>query len=180
MAAFRITKYDPALRTESGAYPFDDWTTVRDVGQIRRGKRVTIQDYLLAEDRYLRAVRSLMVAADVERLRLSLIDPGPEPLFGVPEALVESTSDDFALIGRKRLLKGPLVDAAIRLGLRTGSIGELCGPNGFYLQISDDMYVYCGFYYTFTRAPSGQPVLPMAPEGLFFEEFPSPFFYEMP
>lgn len=36
---FRVTKYDPSLRAEGGAYFGDDWTSINDIGRTFRGRQ---------------------------------------------------------------------------------------------------------------------------------------------
>jgi hypothetical protein len=43
---YRVTKYDPALRTESGAYTGDDWTMFSQIGEAFGGVRLTRATYL--------------------------------------------------------------------------------------------------------------------------------------
>lgn len=57
---YRVTKYDPALRDESGAYTGDDWTMFGQIGQTFAGQRLTLATYLDVEARHLVALASFM------------------------------------------------------------------------------------------------------------------------
>jgi hypothetical protein len=48
---YRVTKYDPALRDERGAYTGDDWTMFDQIGETFSGVRLTLSTYLDLEAR---------------------------------------------------------------------------------------------------------------------------------
>lgn len=53
MFEFRITKYDPCLRSPDGAYARDDWTSIRDVGCVFDGVPLTVAEYERVERAYV-------------------------------------------------------------------------------------------------------------------------------
>ncbi|KAA2243455.1 hypothetical protein F0L74_13245 [Chitinophaga agrisoli] len=61
LAARRITKYDPRLRSANGAFLENDWTSFHDIGK-------TFKDGVLTEDTYLK-VESQYIAAALLLLR---------------------------------------------------------------------------------------------------------------
>ena len=65
---FRVTKYDPNLREEGGAYMGDDWTSISDIGQTFSGRRLTLADYLDIEANHLTVLASFIEEARVEFL----------------------------------------------------------------------------------------------------------------
>ena len=72
--ALRVTKYDPALRDERGAFTGDDWTSVSDVGGTFGGKLLTLHRYLDVEAQHLQVVAAFLDEAGVEAMHVR----GPE------------------------------------------------------------------------------------------------------
>ena len=52
---WRITRFDPALRDEGGAYTEDTWTSVSDVGKSFGGAELTLAEYERVEALYIAA-----------------------------------------------------------------------------------------------------------------------------
>jgi hypothetical protein len=65
---FRVTKYDPRFREQSGAYTRDDWTSVSDVGKSFGGVTLTAGDYKRVENAYASAVLAMLAEVGVEHL----------------------------------------------------------------------------------------------------------------
>jgi hypothetical protein len=65
---YRLTKYDPSLRDETGAFQGDDWTTVSDIGETFGGVQFDLSTYLEVESRHLIAVASFIEEAAVTKL----------------------------------------------------------------------------------------------------------------
>lgn len=59
-SSYRITKYNPANRNDSGNYCGDDWTSISDVGKFYNGELFTIEEYLRVENLYVCAVKKYM------------------------------------------------------------------------------------------------------------------------
>jgi hypothetical protein len=75
---FRVTKYDPALRDESGAFVGEDWTSVSEIGTSVAGKQLTLARYLDVEARHLIAVAGFLDESGVEAVRVDgLYQDGP-------------------------------------------------------------------------------------------------------
>ena len=69
--AFRVSRYDPALRDHHGRFTGSEWTSAADIGRVYDGRRLTVTDYRAAEDRYVRAV---LAFASCAQDRLTLLD----------------------------------------------------------------------------------------------------------
>ena len=57
---YRVTKYDPALRNESGAYTGEDWTMFSQIGESFGGVRLTLATYLEVEAKHLVVLASFL------------------------------------------------------------------------------------------------------------------------
>lgn len=53
MFEYRVAKYDPALRNESGAYLHATWTAFSDIGETYAGVKFSTYDYQRVEDAYV-------------------------------------------------------------------------------------------------------------------------------
>lgn len=68
MQHYRVTKYDPARRDASGAYPSNDWTSRSDIGQSFGGVPLTEERYVAVESAYLDAASAFLNEAGVREL----------------------------------------------------------------------------------------------------------------
>lgn len=53
---YRVTKYNPIFRNDSGAYTKDDWTSYSDIGKSFDNNVLTIEHYLEVESLYIKAI----------------------------------------------------------------------------------------------------------------------------
>jgi len=53
MVEYRVTKYDPALRDDRGAYIRDEWTSFADIGRTFNGAVLTEAEYRSVEQAYV-------------------------------------------------------------------------------------------------------------------------------
>ena len=86
---YRVSKYDPEFRDETGRYLRDEWTSVSDMGRSFDGVTLDPPTYLAIETAYVRSVREFMIDAGVTSLRVTYLEPPPDldPLweFGLPD-----------------------------------------------------------------------------------------------
>lgn len=68
---WRITKYNPKHRNESGVYSFDEWTSYSDVGKVFNGKELTITEYERYEKAYIESVLCLMECNQINKLQIT-------------------------------------------------------------------------------------------------------------
>jgi hypothetical protein len=152
--ALRVTKYDPGLRDQRGAFTEDDWTSVSDVGGIFNGRVLTLSEYLDVENRYLRVVAAFLEAAGVESLVASD---------------VESHGARWWPQEGESLSPLAVVDV-VREMLRERGFCRLAGPRGVYVHVGDDYYLYVG-----GDVDGAAALDAVARAGLFADEFRSPY-----
>lgn len=56
-SAYLISKYNPEFRDEKGYYTKDEWLGFFDVGKEVNGEVLTIEQYLMAEKKYIEAAK---------------------------------------------------------------------------------------------------------------------------
>jgi hypothetical protein len=151
---FRVTKYDPAYRDESGAYQRDEWTAFSDIGKSFNGDILTQEEYQRVEDAYVSSALSFLREAG----RSLLVVVGLENNRGSPLAPLEGS-----------VLQEPQLGEVIRNVLREKFWCRLEGDDCF-LHFGWDYYVYIGVPLRCEQSRTLASRL-----GLFVEEFASPY-----
>ena len=70
MHQYRISKYDPSLRSPSGAYRLDEWTSRADIGKTFGGVLLTEERYLCTEQAYLETAATFLGEAGITELKV--------------------------------------------------------------------------------------------------------------
>jgi hypothetical protein len=152
---YRVTKYDPALRDDSGAYTGEDWTMFDDIGKSFDGVRLTLATYLEVEARHLVALASFLEENDTS---------------GLTADGVENNGGGFRVVEGQRLSSVDAIEC-VRQVLRSEGWCRLSDDDRFYLHVGWDYYLHVG-----TDAPCDQSVELARKAGLFVDEnFPSPY-----
>lgn len=149
---WRVTRYDPALRDERGAYPDDAWTSISDVGQVFQGHKLTLPEYERVEAAYVSAFVAFAEESNVERLQVRSLESGDD--------LGEGETMSVAEAGK-----------VVRRMLREDVICKLESPvDDFALHVGFDLYMYVG-----SMRPCPRAAEVAAQLGLFVEDnWPSP------
>lgn len=153
--ALRVTKYDPAMRDERGAFAGDDWTSIADVGSTFNGQVLTLDKYLEVEARYLCVVAAFLAEAEVEAmtaLDVEHCDARWWPEAGASLSPLESVD-------------------VVREMLRERGFCRLDGPRDVYVHVGNDYYLYVG------GNVSCEQTLKVAAKATLFvdEDFTSPY-----
>ena len=131
MAGFRVTKYDSDIRLPNGALTRDEWTSVSDVGRAYRGRFLTCSEYLGVESAYIRALRGLLGASNVETLRITDLEMKAVNADTFPLELLEETLSNSESVKVDTEVRGPELDWVVRLALREA---------GIFVEIFDSPY----------------------------------------
>ena len=70
MKKFRITKYDPCFRNDSGKYLRNEWSSYYDIGKAFCDGILTKSEYLKKEEAYIQAVELLCDANELNSMRV--------------------------------------------------------------------------------------------------------------
>jgi len=155
---YRVTKYDPALRNESGAYTGDDWTMFSQIGEAFGGVRLTRATYLEVEAQHLVAVASFLEESGTSSV--------------TAEDVVNS--DNASRVSEGAELSPVEAIEAVRQMLRDEGWCRLTDGDRFYIHVGWDYYVYVG-----TESPCDRSVELAQQRGLFVDrDFPSPYLSE--
>lgn len=164
MFTYRLTKYDPAYRDDTGAFVHDDWISVSQIGRSFGGEALTKDKYLEYEDKYIEAVRQLSSFSKIHSMRINDLEFKPDftdDLFGdgLPERCASLRADTIAV--------GDDLESVVRGNLREIIWCRLQGPQESYIHFGYDYYMYIGLSRNASTA--------ILPKGMFLEKFESPY-----
>ena len=156
MYSWRVTKYNPLHRDDNGSYKIkDEWTSYSDIGS-----KVSEEEYLETEDKYINAVLSFMNEMNIDKLYLKDLELHSD-------GVVEQNASSFMLtmwLGKgvsKREIK-----ELIKLTLRESIWCSLSYKKQFSVHFGYDYYMYIGAANDCPKASKK-----VITSGLFLEEF---------
>ncbi|EOA3012160.1 hypothetical protein ACX35G_000976 [Enterococcus faecalis] len=74
MFYYRISKYNPKYRDESGHYTLQDWTSFYDIGKVFLGRKLTVEEYNTIENLYIEVVVLSMKETKQEFLTVKALE----------------------------------------------------------------------------------------------------------
>jgi hypothetical protein len=152
---YRVTKYNPAFRDESGAYTKLEWSMFRQIGQTFLGVVLTSDEYELVEEAYIQSALGFLRESGLLLMRVAgLENSRKRPL-------------DFQ---NESVLPLDRIGVIIRQILREEFWCRLEGSHGF-LHFGWDYYMFIGVPRICPTARARATKL-----GLYVEEFASPYF----
>src|SRR5258708_35225668 len=78
---YRVTKYDPAFRDQSGGYTKAEWISFTQIGQTFSGILLTSEEYEHVEEAYVQAALSFLRESGLFSMRVAgLENPRKQPL----------------------------------------------------------------------------------------------------
>lgn len=154
MNEYRLTKYNPSYRTETGVYTRDEWTSFSDIGRSYNGVELTSAEYERVEDSYITATVKFLIEAGIPQL----IVRGLENVEGRAVSFVNGDS-----------LTIKQIPNVLRQILREEVWCRLEAANAF-VHIGYDYYMYIG-------VPRPCPTARREAHqiGLYVEDFESPY-----
>ena len=153
MNEYRVTKYNPAFRDQSGAYTKVEWIPFTQIGQTFSGVLLTSDEYERVEEAYVQAALSFLSESGLFSMRVAgLENPRTQPL--------DFKNDSVLPLDR--------ISEIIRRILREEFWCRLEGSEGF-IHFGWDYYMYVGVPHPCPAAEARAAEL-----GLYVEEFASP------
>jgi hypothetical protein len=150
---YRVTKYNPAFRDQSGAYTKVEWTSFTQIGQTFSGELLTSDEYERVEEAYVQAALSFLRESGLFSMRVAgLENPRKQPL--------DLQNDGVLPLER--------IGEIIRRILREEFWCRLEGSEGF-IHFGWDYYMYICVPHPCPTARARAAEL-----GLYVEEFASP------
>jgi len=150
---YRVTKYNPEIRGQSGAYTKVEWTFFRQIGQTFSGVLLTSDEYERVEEAYIQAALSFLRESGLLSMSVAgLENPRTQPL--------DFQNDSVLPLDR--------IGEIIRRILREEFWCRLERSEGF-IHFGWDYYMYVGVPHPCPTAEARAAEL-----GLYVEEFASP------
>lgn len=172
MYFWRITKYNPDFRDNTGCFRADDWTSFWDIGKCINGKQLTVNDYLSIESLYINAIFAFMESLQVSELKIDGLEKDEDNIEPIqyqelyPEEMVElfkSVKDGCILSIRE-------VEYMCRLLLREHLWCKLSYKKLFFIHFGYDYYMYFG-----SILECNDAIEEIKLSGLFVEQIQSPY-----
>jgi len=166
---WRITKYDPQLRTSQGNFLANEWTSYSDIGKFYNNKQFTQKDYLDTENAYVNAVINFMGCLKISSLKIVALEKFNEELISEKNHFQEMAS----LINNIQIgsyLNEQQISAVCRLILREYIWAKLSNDRKMYVHFGYDYYMYIG-----SLLPCDKTIKNIKEEGLFVEKIKSPY-----
>lgn len=170
MFSYRITKYNPKYRDESGVYLKDDWTPISDIGNQHDELLLTLEEYKKNEDAYINAIILVMNYLQLTHLEVMWLEK-PRKTLSPDIYCSETMSKLFKKISSGMSLDQREISDAARLILREALWCKLEFENKMFVHFADDYYMYIGSFKSLTDSLKNE----IEETGLFVEEFESPY-----
>lgn len=154
MHEYRVTKYNPAFRDQSGAYTKVEWTSFSQIAQIFSGELFTSDEYERVEEAYVQAALSFLRESVLLSMRVAGLEHSRAQL-------LDFQNDSVLPLDR--------IGEIIRQILREEFWCRLEGSAGF-LHFGWDYSMYIGVPHPCPTARASAAEL-----GLYVEEFASPY-----
>ncbi|WP_423407733.1 hypothetical protein AABM38_18665 [Heyndrickxia sp. MSNUG] len=160
MISWRVTKYNPLNRDESGNYLDEkEWTSYSEVGA-----KVSEEDYLITESNYVNAIISFMEELGINRVHLSDLELWSE------EVRNQNTSSFLTKVWVGKGVSTHEIRELAKLSLRNAIWCKLNYKKDFFVHFGYDYYMYIGAYKDCPRAHKK-----VQETGLFVEKIKSPY-----
>lgn len=132
MYTYRITKYNPKFRDETGAYTKDEWTEFSDVGKEFDGNVLTIGEYEQVESAYIETLIAFLEENNISNLNIYKIENFRDVKFG------------DKIIKRSQFYNLPDLRELFRMILRGQFWAKFKNEDGSYVDFGWDYYMYIG------------------------------------
>ena len=167
MYSWRITKFDPTLRNDNGAFKYDEWTSVSDIHKKFNNIELTLESYISAENAYVNAIMLMMRSNSVDFFKISDLEKrGYDYL---DEIGLDTDRKLLSILKDKDSISKNDIDKVARLILREQMWCKLSNSSMF-VHFGYDYYMYIG-----CCEKSQIELEAIRKSGLFVEEMESPY-----
>lgn len=161
----RISKYDPKLRNDAGAFLGNEWASVSDIG---RYEGLTDKKYLDFEDRYWRTVLSMLESISISEVQITDVEFYPDIN---TEGFTELEMQSLEYCKKHDPDKNGAVELREFENLFRAALREIIwfrarGDKETFVHFGSEFYVFLGSRSVFSWDTIA---------GIYVEEFPSPY-----
>lgn len=167
---WRVSKYNPLTRDATGAYLGGEWTFAAQIGTVVDGHRLTLDEYLAVEDKYVSVAVRFVAESGLTMLWVEQLENRfTKKLLKQAKHGLAHPFEGGAHIREGGPLTGEAIERACRLNLREFLHCNLCEPNQFSLSFGWDYYMYIVSVF-----PCPESISYARGLGLFVEEIHAP------
>lgn len=143
---WRITKYNPIYRDETGSYAKEDWVFMSEIGDEFDGERLTKHEYLHVEDKYVNAVIYFMNYLKIDSLKVSKLEKRSQDIYIVsnPELYTTKMHDLYKTIDNNQSISTDEVVDLCKLILRNNIWCILSFEEIINVYFGHDYYMFIG------------------------------------
>ncbi|KEH85357.1 MULTISPECIES: hypothetical protein [Clostridium] len=172
MYCWRITKYNPIYRSEDGNYLKKEWTSIFDVGKSFDGKKLSLKEYLLTEDLYIKAIIEFINFLRIPSLKACELEKYEESIQTdkYPEIYTIQMIKIFKTIKNEDDISVNKIGDLVKLILREHLWCKLENKNKMFIHFGYDYYMYIGSY-----SKCDYIINKIKEMGLFVEKIKSPY-----
>lgn len=169
---WRVTKYNPDLRDENGYYTLqEEWTCPSEIGKVFEGRVFTLEDYLYAEAAYINAIVHFMFDSGINTLRILQLIKLDISYSDKSSILYENDFDQIKL-EEDLIVSEKEIRTIAKMVLRNFIGCSFYSKERFFVHFGWDYYMYIGSYEECLSA-----IKNAENEGLFVEDFKSPYYF---
>jgi len=172
MLGWRVTKYNPNSRDETGKYINNEWTSFGDIGKSFNSIEFTIDDYKLVEDAYVNAVLLFMSIHNISTMNIIGLEKHSDTLEikQFQDVYPTEITDFYSKLKRCDVLGLKEIELLCKLVLREHLWCKLDYCGTMFVHFGYDFYMYIG-----GLIKSDSAIESIIKSGLFVESFESPY-----
>lgn len=163
---YRVTKYDPKNRNEYGHYIKNEWTEFTAIGKKFEGKKLTLDEYLITEKKYINAILCFIECLKIDSLQVNRLEK-----HSLPHS--DKLKNIYAQLKNKKIIKKRQIPEIVSLILRNYIWCSLIKKDKMFVHFGYDYYMYIG-----SAILCEKVIKQIQNLGLFVEEFKSPHLLE--
>ncbi|AEB75053.1 hypothetical protein [Clostridium botulinum] len=169
---WRITKYNPIYRNKYGAFLKEEWTSIFHVGKIFDGKKVSLNEYLLIEELYIKAIIEFINFLKISSLKVCGLEKYQESIQTdkYPEIYTIQMIEIFKTIKNEDDISVNKIGDLVKLILREHLWCKLENENKMFIHFGYDYYMYIG-----SDSKCDYIINKIEHMGLFVEKIKSPY-----
>ncbi|WP_017814601.1 hypothetical protein [Paenibacillus shenyangensis] len=149
MYYWQVRKYPPSSNKDKNKPKIPTWSSIIDIGKIYDGKIFTPEDYLLIEDKYIKAAKIYMDYMHIPSVEMCVMHKVREDIFikqivEYPDCYPKEIIDLHYRLKENSLISGLEFEYASKLALREDIVCQFRYKDKFFLNHSYDYYMDIG------------------------------------
>ncbi|WP_143536053.1 hypothetical protein [Saccharibacillus sp. O23] len=149
MYYIQVKKYSPLTKGQTTKKKIRTWTSIHDIGNFYHGSKLTQEEYLHIEDKYVTAVNLYLDFKGIDSLEIRVPDKIDEELFAksvqkYPKCYGEDLAEFYYSLSDHAFIQRNFIEYAIRLSLREDIYSQMRRDHLFFVECNYDLYMDIG------------------------------------